>query len=246
MPRLFDDASTEFMEKDVAPVTAAPFSMLCWVRSDAASTLQGLMFLGDKDTVNDHWYLSLHSNSRARLTASGGGSPNRAQSSTNWTANTWHHITGYEESTTSRAVFVDAGGKGTNTASEVVENSDRISIGRLGDSTPSNYMSGDIADALLLNVVPTDAEVTSIFGGFLPRRIRPKNVKGYWPIHGMNSPETDWSFEGNDLTLSGTVKSTGEAPPQMLHPIFDRSYRNRGRGMRRQISKGVSLGGFEP
>lgn len=246
MPRLFDDASSEFMEKDVAPITAAPFAMMCSVRSNDSSTIQGAMFLGDKDVASERWILLLWSDGKVRFGAHDGGAVDYAITTASWSQDTWHHITGVEASTTSRSVYLDGANKVSETTSTTPSGADRISIGRLGDSTPSAHMSGDIADALLLNVEPTDAEITNINNGFLPRRIRPKNVKGYWPILGVASPETDWSFEDNDLTLTGTAKSTGDAPPQMLHPIFDRSYRNRGRGMRRQISKGLSLGGYEP
>src|SRR3990172_7435524 len=53
--RAFVRASSQFLENDSAPVTAAPFTMATWFRSNDATVNQALMFLGDKDSNSQYW-----------------------------------------------------------------------------------------------------------------------------------------------------------------------------------------------
>lgn len=248
MSRLFDDASSQYLETDNAVVSAAPMTLACWGKSDNLTVDQVGVAIIDRSQTLHYWSLRMSGNQSGdpiQFAAQAGISQGFCETSTSYSANTWTHCCGVETSSADRKVFMDALGKGTNTTDVSPSGADRTSVGREGGSTPRFHMSGRVADVLVLKVAATDAEVTNIKNGFLPRRIRPSDVAGYWPIFGKNDPELDWSSNDRDLTVNGATKSD-DFPPQRLHPIFDRSYRNRSRGMRRQISKGISTGGFEP
>ena len=140
-----------------------------------------------------------------------------AETTTGYSVNTWHHAAGTFTSTTARAAFIDGGSKGTDTTSIVPANENRISIGRWGDSTPGNYMSGRICEVGLWDVVLTDDEISALARGVTPNRVRPANLKGYWPVWGLHSPEIDLSGNGNSLAVTGAVKAD-HAPVTLYTP----------------------------
>ena len=221
MARLFDDASTEYMEKDAAPVTAYPLTMACWFYSDDAAADQGLMSIIDKDAP-DQWLAALHARGgiagdpvRASVRA---GTQVNVVTTTGYSVNTWHHACGVFASTTSRDVFIDGDSKGSNTTSSSPSGVDRISVGRQGDSTPGNYMSGRIAEAAVWNVALNDFEIALLATpGITPNRIRPDNLRGYWPVWGLHSPEIDLSGQGNSLTVNGATRAD-HAPVTLFTP----------------------------
>lgn len=217
MARLFDDASSQFLEINVAPVTGTPLTMAAWFRPDNANLFQIIVSIVDKDTADDQFRLVTAGNAVgdpvqfAVRTSSGTFT---AVTTTGYSLNTWHHAVGVAASATDRRVFIDGGSKGVSTSSKIPSGLNRISIGRLGDSTPSNHFSGRIAEVVIWNVALTDVEVAVLAGGVSPLRVRPGNLKGYWPIFGA-SPETDFSGQGNNLTVTGaTIADHAPVAPQ--------------------------------
>ncbi len=215
MALLFNDANSQFAEVDSSPISAFPWTMACWFRSDDITIDQVLMWLGDKDTADQYVFLGA-AGTRAgdtvlALTDAGGIS--FAETSTGYSVNTWHHAAGVWVSATDRRAYIDGGSKGTNATSRVLSNaSDRVSIGRAGDSTPGNYMSGRIAEAAIWDVALTDTEIARLlrqpFG-----RVRPASLVSYWPLWGLHgsSNEIDISGNGRGLTLSGDVSEPVQA-----------------------------------
>ena len=60
MARLFDDALSEFLEKNVAPVTAVPLTMATWFRTDDIVSNQLLLMIPDKDSQSQYFELSAY------------------------------------------------------------------------------------------------------------------------------------------------------------------------------------------
>ena len=60
MARSFDIDSSQYLEIDSTPITAAPFTVAAWARvaSDAAgATNFTVAWIGDKDLTADYWAL---------------------------------------------------------------------------------------------------------------------------------------------------------------------------------------------
>ena len=210
MARLFDDAGSEYLEKDTAPFTAEPFSMACWFYSDDITLGQSLIWVGDKDVHNHAQMLVLsgdQSGDPISAISRDSASITVASTSTGYSANVWHHAAGVWADTDDRAAFIDGGSKGTSGINRSVSGEDRISIGRNGDSTPDGYMSGRIAEAAIWNVALADAEIAALARGIKPNHIRPGNLVLYCPLWGIHGPEIDLSGNGNDLTLNGTGRA---------------------------------------
>ncbi len=112
MARLFNDATPDFLERDDPPVTAAPFTVSVWVKSDDATIRQCAVFIGDKDNTTENWKLEIRGDdagNNVRWRATSGGSSDSAMTATGYTADTWHHICGIEVTSSSRSVYIDGG-----------------------------------------------------------------------------------------------------------------------------------------
>lgn len=164
----FAAASSHYLEVDSLVVATFPFTLACRFNASDVTSGHPLVFVGDKD-VTDH-YSAIY----ARGDVS--GDPVRAfthyygtfpdvivNTTTSYSANTWHHACGvFDSGANGMAAYLDGEGKNTgepNTPS----NHDRVAIGALRDSTP--YYGGGsraIQDVRIYNIALTDAQVLEI------------------------------------------------------------------------------------
>lgn len=223
MARLFDDASSEYLNIDQAVLSGTPLAMTCFFNTNDLTIHQSLMFLGDKN-VEDHYFeVQLNEVSdRVLARTKDGGTTQFAITSTSYSANTWHHACAIFASPIDRRIFIDGGSKGTNTTSATPANLNRISIGRLGRLSPTLYLSGMIAEAVFYDLSKwpgaTDSDkadnfekiIPSLAAGFTPDNY-PLGLIAYWDlIRGLND-----KFGGYNLTANGTVVV---AHPRIISP----------------------------
>lgn len=223
MARLFDDASSEYLEIDQTVLSAPPFAMACFYNTNDMSVSSNLISLADKDD-NATYSTMFVSGPLSKLYAQtkGGGSSGFAISGAAVLVDTWQHAAGIYATTTDRRVLINGGSKGTNATSVTATGFDRTSIGRLGDVTPGVYASGLIAEVAIwdLSVWPgaTDSEkadnfekiVLSLTDGFSPLFF-PLGLRAYWPlVRGLND-----RIGGFNMTATGTVVS---AHPRIIYP----------------------------
>lgn len=220
MARLFDDAATETLTNDGAPVTAYPFVMACFFQTDTlALTTQTLMWLGDKDAAQEH-VISIRG---ADDVLSARSKPPAAQavSAAVVTANVWQHGCGLYVAADDRRIFLNGGNKGTDITSGTPTNINRIRLGAYG-RIDADYLSGMMAEAAIwdLSVWPgatasdkADAfekVVPSLAKGFSPL-FYPLGLKAYWPlVRGLND-----EVGGYNLTADGTIVV---AHPNIIQP----------------------------
>jgi len=214
MARLFDDAASEAIEIDQAVVTAAPFTISAWMRSNDINPEQTIFFLGDKDFNNRFWTLrmrSLFSGSAILWFIRDRGQTTDMQTTTDAVVGTWHHVCAVEAAADDHAVFIDGGSKGSSTdTNDGPAGSDRMSIGRMGDSSPSDFFSGDLGHIAIYSVGLTDQEVATLAQGISPLRVRRGSLVAYWPMNGI-SPELD-VLGGLNMALIGTPSKSEEPP----------------------------------
>jgi len=205
--RYFDSASSQKLSIDSAVVTGAPFTLACWFRADNTNSDQGLISLADKDVNNQFFFLRLDGITPVLTARAGsGGTTGTAQTSTQASANTWHHGVAVFSAANDRAVYLDGAGKGTNTTSVTPTGIDQTAVGVLTRLTPVSFMLGRIAEAAIWNVALSDDDVASLSKGFSPLLIRPQSLAAYWPLFGNDSPEPDrWTGSFN-LTVTGATK----------------------------------------
>lgn len=210
MARLFDDASNQHLTGSVSYGAGWPFTLACWVYIDDNTATQAPLGLYTAATEDIRVFLNIRGASPLdfRIVVHG-TSTLVANTSTEYSVNTWHHICGISAGVAARSVFIDGGSKGTNTSgSQPITTMDTITIGRQGDSTPFGDMSGRIAEAAIWGTALTDVEVLSLARGFSPFMIRPQNLLHYVPL-----------TRDNDLDLIGGLQLTASGGPTIAtHP----------------------------
>lgn len=213
MARLFNRAgSDEFIERNTAAVTAAPFTVSAWVRGKSNNDM-GFFWVGDKDDAREFWSMQLRDSTPSRVirvrirTA---GTTVMLDTTAVWTENQWHHVGFVEASATDHRVFLDGANKVTSTTSIAPAGADRTSIGRVADSSPEMFFDGDIGHVAMWNVALTDAELATLANGTSPLRVRRDALIHYWPINGQ-SPEAD-VVGGLTLPINGTPDKSEEPP----------------------------------
>lgn len=218
MARLFDDASSQYLEAAVAVLTATPITMACFFQSDDLVTGQTLMELGVAGSFDNRFTLGASGDlagdpvgAFTRTTAT-----SSATTTTGYSANTRHHACGVWASATSRAAYIDGGSKGTNTTSRVPSGINTTPIGRSAGN--GAYMSGRICEAAIWNVALTDAQVAQLARGICPLRIRTGALLAYWPLFGNASPEVN--FAQGSTTFNLTVTGATQADHYGVMPPF--------------------------
>ena len=113
--RRFDVANSEYLEVDSAPVTDEPFSMSCWFQVADVSVQRTLMGIFNSVSDGFRHYLSASAGSTIDAASKIFAQTRLASTSTTFSTNTWHHACGVWASDSSRAAYLDGGGKGTET-----------------------------------------------------------------------------------------------------------------------------------
>jgi hypothetical protein len=215
LARAFDDAQSQYLIYNSAILTAAPFSFACWVYCDDVVNQQTAFWLGDKDAATSYWALFLRGNQvgdPVTFNVRQGGQT-LIDTTSGYSANTWHHIACVETASNDHAVFIDGGSKSTDNTNLAPANADVTALARENDSSPAKYLSGSLAEAGLWNVGLTDAEVAELAAGFSPPFVRPQGLVAYWRLIRDDKDVVG----GYDLTANGGVTTVAH-PPKIFVP----------------------------
>lgn len=189
-----------------------PLTMACWFNVDDATSNHTLMSIVEDGIGTKSFRLHASGNAGGDpVRATSHSTQNRnANSSTGYTADTWHHACGVFTSSTLRTAYIDGGSPGTNTVSSTPTTFDTIAFGVSAFPTPANYCDGEIAYPAVWDVALTAAEVASLGAGAHPTMIRPDSLVAYWDLNGTFSPEID-PISRYDSTVTGATKT--DNPP---------------------------------
>jgi hypothetical protein len=225
MARLFDDARTQYLEWSGAtpPVTAPPFTLACWACTDSDSADQALLWIGDKDSptscIGVIEMLAASPFPRVCARTISGGIVGSAVTG-NYAVNTWHHVCGVFLATADRTVYLDGTNKGADATGVSGAGANTLAVGCCGDQTPSDYLSGAVAEAAIWSAALSQAEANSLARGFLPVQIRPESLVAYWPLGGFFG-QVDRDLLGQyDMTAHNTPSWT--AHPPLIYPTRPR------------------------
>ena len=184
MARLFDDASSEYLDYSGAILSSVPMTFAAWVKSDTASLGQWIIAISAANWPGSGSYFVLYLSDTDYLSAASYKAYAEAITTTQWSTGTWHHAAGVFATTSSRSVYLDGGGKGTNATSSTPSSLDATTIGAgyWDQAVNSSPFSGSIAEAAIWNVALTDAEVAILATGVSPRSVRPESLVFYVPL----------------------------------------------------------------
>ena len=213
MARNFD--GTQYL-RYAAPLLGHPFTVSVWFYSYNVTTDSYLWSQGDQSSANAY---GLHLNGHlagdyvGMFSYAAGGDFKEANTTTGYSADTWHHACGVIDSSRNIAVYLNGGSKGTQTPTTGTPGGlDNTVLGALQYVNPAlaNHLYGALAEVAGWSAVLTDAEVAVLARGYSPLFVRPQSLVAYWPTIGRTSPEIDL-VSSYGLTL-------GNAPAVANHP----------------------------
>lgn len=162
VPELVRTESDHF--KTGSPLlTATPFTVACWARITVSTVDSHFLWaIGDSTGAGaaDNWSLIAAGASPFIIVAraASGGSVADAETTTGYQDNTWHHMCGVFAASNDRRVYLDGGGKGTNTIDKTPSTLDRTIIGARHDLT--NFLNGRELWVCVWDRALSDDEVT--------------------------------------------------------------------------------------
>ncbi len=249
--RLFDDASSEYLANANAILTGPPLAFVGWFKADASAAEMAILSIVVDGAGSDHFILlSLRVSGgnpqvvRFAHRGVGGAGTSVADTTANWTLNTWQHATGILATNTDRRVFLNAANKDTDSQEIISSGLNTIEIGALQTTSRVIFMSGNLAEVAIYDlsawpgatdVLKADAFekiVPSLAAGVSPLNF-PLGLVAYYPlIRDINDRVGGFNMTDNGGTVSEHVDSlypfpkysfdfTAAAPPAGIE-IFRR------------------------
>lgn len=245
MARSFVAGSSQYGDTASTPISAYPFSMSVWVKTNAPSATQEAFAMSSSASNNPLAAIRVRGDLTddivewlVRNNASTSGTPISSGPSGGAGGNVWTLVTCVATSVTSRSIFINGANKVTNTTDLTgAWSPTKLCCAALARTTVGNYSTIELAELAVWNAALSDAEVASLFvssqTGKNPSEVLTGNCVGYWPFLGTTSPEPD-SIGGIDFTLYNS-------PSQSTHPTINTTA---GQPSRKRFG-GVMFSGFQ-
>jgi len=185
-----------------------PITLAAWFNLQAPGGY-GQIYI-DYDTSAGQFY-GMNANNAAIGFQANVGSFSGATGNSN---NVWIHAAVTVDASGNAVIYRNGVSDGTNTG--ITWNplgSHSAEIGADFLSGDARFMQGYIADVAVWNINLSALEALALARGARPWTIRSANLKGWWPLDGLQSPEPDLSGNANNGTLTGTALVFG--PPYM-------------------------------
>lgn len=220
MARTFVTASTQYFEISSCLVSVnGAYSMACWFNRAATSNNAMISFGDSTGGVNDRITLFCGAPAAYNLVFQvfSSGASDNATTSTGHTEGAWYHAAAVQTSSSSRAVFLNGGGKGTSSTSKTVGTLNRTNLGiRWSGGTRGSAYGGQLAEVGIWNTNLTDSEVAVLAAGYCPLFVRPSNLLGYWPLFARATNEEQWV--GADAFVPGNSPTASNHPSRIIYP----------------------------
>lgn len=224
MARVFN-GSNQYLVGSFAAITNWPVSMAVWFRADG-QTNQALLSLEDSTSSAGQGELvtlrlrdPADNDALAMVYSGGSSSFSFAGTTTTYSSSDWTHAAAVFASNTSRSVFLDGAGKGTNTTSRTFPNVDSVAIGSyLVSGSRVNYVDGAIMWPAIWNAALTDDEVASLAAGAHPKKIRPDALVFCPPLGGFDGDHDIDIVGGLSLTAYNSPTWTDDSPSGLIYP----------------------------
>src|SRR3972149_2430485 len=131
MSRDFTAASSMYLNYGGAVVSNPPITMACWFKSGSITTIQALISIGTSGAGSHRRMLRLRGDIAGDplQIVSTTTSDAVANSTTGYSANTWHHACGVFAASNSRTIYLDGGSSASNSTSRILSGMNITMIG---------------------------------------------------------------------------------------------------------------------
>lgn len=207
------DGGSEYVEEDSGLVTEYPVTLTAWVKTTMTGVGNIVTIANSAD--NDQWFSLRVESGKAYAEQRNVGHP-EAISTTDINDGEWHHVAAVYTGNTNRIIYVDGVNEDTDGSSVSFPTSlNRWSIGRIGDSSPGQVLTGSVDDVRIYNRDLSDSEISALYN-VGASRIRfsmgaPTNgLMAEWTFNGslFGTVATDTSGQDKNATTTGSVLPT--------------------------------------
>lgn len=225
MARFCDNTVPSYLEVsgnvvEINGTADPPFTMACWFRAADVTGYHSLMAVATQAASNHLHELGAIGSfagdpviAHSRSTGS-----DWSETTSGYSANTWHHAAGVWVASNDRSSYLDGGSKGTAAGTVTPTGMDVTQLGRRGNESRDTLAR--IAEAAIWNVALTDQEIAVLAAGVCPLLVRPLSIVAYWPLFGHADPEIDYGPNGHSLTLVNSPTRADHAPVSLWAPGF--------------------------
>lgn len=193
-------------------------TMACWFYAPDVTGNNFLMSVADVSVGNRNHYLGALgavAGDPVRAFSNDGTANGSADTSTSYSANTWHLAVGVWNGAASRTAYLDGGGKVTNTTSVSPTGLDTVGIGALYDNIPNYSPDIIIAEPAIWDIALSDAEVAELAVSVSPLMVRPDGLV-FHPSLRRNITD---DVGGLVLSIAGTPV-VSEHPGNIIYPQY--------------------------
>jgi hypothetical protein len=208
MARDFDGVDDKIVIADNSDhdITGTALSLHAWINHDVTATRGGIVSKWGGTLPVAAYELEVTAGDKLSMSIADDAGTDTAAGATSISTGVWYSAGGRKSGTGAGAlaVFLNGVSDGTATSNRSIHNgTGGLEIGRVINDTI--LFNGRIAEAAIWNVALTDAEFLALARGVPPNRIRRQSLKGYWPLHGISSPEVDLSGLAHPGTITGAI-----------------------------------------
>lgn len=215
--------AANYLRYSSAILTATPLSMSAWGYTPVTGSFQRMLGIYNSASALNFFSLCVDTTNNVEAVTTDGVNSSQALTSTAISASTWFHAGGVWASATSRAAYLNGGGKGTEATSRVPSGLDRTNIGvrdtsTIAQSWGASGASGaaSLAEVGLWSIALSDSDMLALSKGLSPLKVHPEALVAYWPLLGNNSPENNLKSNTSTMAIQGTL--TKSAHPRLILP----------------------------
>ncbi len=209
MGRTFTPANFDRLDLASAVITAAPCSFAAWINPSTLSAVSSFSVISVSDTAGNN-ILDLALNTVAFAQSYNSTTNNAfAQSTLTLSTGTLYHVCAVWTNASSRTIYVNASNSVTDTTA--------VTPAGVGHSAIASYynaqslFSGSIYFPAIWNLALSLPDVTSLFNGCNPRKVRPSGLVSFIRMSAGQSAEPDMCSE-NAWTISGSSATVAINP----------------------------------
>ena len=179
------NGTNQSLQLNSAVVGATPLTMACWFRPVNTTSLFALIYIGEAAAVANRFAMFARGDLAGAPVSIAADNIGNApvQTTSGYTANTWHHACGVFTSSTSRTVYLNGANSATNSNNITPSGLNTTTVGsRFRDNVNGLFFNGLIAEVGIWNADLTVAEIASLADGMTCNKVRPQSLVFYAPL----------------------------------------------------------------
>jgi FlaG/FlaF family flagellin (archaellin) len=196
------DGTNDYVMVNEQIINDYPFTISAWIKTKSSGSNKAIVNLADPSLPNSYYGIDMRSNGKVRLIAR--NTNNRVITGDSINDGEWHNLVAVFNSSIDRKLYLDGIINGTHTTAVTFNNgTDRWSVGRWGDSSPSAYFDGAIDEVRLWDSALDASEILQFYEAYV---IGPEP-----PATDVQIPVSRWKFNENFGSVAYDSVGTNDA-----------------------------------